>query len=114
MGKCRYAQETSQYLPILLMDTSSPCRMRWRRCPQSHRPGVPAAPPTPCAFSPREDWREDNNICIPKSRMIDPAAVLQRVDDQAVQNYISVHGAGKFAFQSYERCCATLPLRRRC
>lgn len=61
-------------------------------------------------FSPREGCWECNNICIPKSRAIDPTAVLQRVDEQTVQNYISVCGAGKFVFQSYECCCATLPL----
>lgn len=64
----------------------------------------------PYDFSPREGWWECNNICIPKSRAIDPTAVLQRVDEQTVQNYISVCGAGKFVFQSYECCCATLPL----
>lgn len=61
-------------------------------------------------FSPREGWWKCNNICIPKSRAIDPTAVLQRVDEQTVQNYISVCGAGKFVFQSYECCCATLSL----
>lgn len=65
----------------------------------------------PYDFSPRESWWECNNICIPKSGVIDPTAVLQRVDEQTVQNYISVCGAGKFVFQSYECCCATFPLR---
>lgn len=74
-------------------------------------PGSSQHLPSRMTFHPVEGRREYNNICIPKSRTIDPAAVLQCVDDQAVQNYISVHGAGKFVFQSYECCCATLPLR---
>lgn len=64
----------------------------------------------PYDFSPRESWWKCNNICIPKSRAIDPTAVLQCVDEQTVQTYISVCGAGEFVFQSYECCCAMPPL----
>lgn len=82
---------------------------RWP-CPVSGARG-PAAPPAPPDISPRGAPREHNNICTPKSGRIDPAAVLQLVDERAVRSYISVHSAGGFALRSYERPCATLPIR---